>query len=252
MSFSILCLIASVFCSSLISAGNIDTRTRRWCDFDCVYIDIDPSLESRRSEFSAAVSELNEQTKGCFDLRDYRTIPNGDPFMWFRPSTGCSSFVGYRGCNYNPINIAPGCNKGAIIHEIMHALGAHHEHQRPDREAYVNIITANIQPANFAANFPIISTAQAIGPYDYMSIMHYGSNAFGITPSSLTVQTIDRNAQNLIGQRSGLSPGDVNTVNVLLCKNQNITKPAPSLVCPNDPNGSIFDNSTFIIEPPEV
>lgn len=218
-------------------------------------MDIDPAFEPRRAEFQAAVDELNSMTKGCFDLRDYRTIPNDDPYLWFRPSTSCSSFVGYRGCNYNPINIAPGCNKGAIIHEILHALGAHHEHQRPDRNAYVTIIQSNVQPANFQANFPIINQAMGLGPYDYMSIMHYSSTAFAISPTAITIQTVDRNAQNLIGQRSGLSPGDVNTVNVLLCKDQTSTKPIPILQCPSDPNsgGGAPDNTTmWIIEPPEA
>ena len=60
-------------------------------------------------------------------------------------------------------------------HEIGHALGFHHEHQRWDRDLYVNIHYENIKPGrqsdydwvprtNWIVNMPT---------YDYRSIMHY-------------------------------------------------------------------------------
>lgn len=231
--------------------GNFSANARRWCNHDCIYVDIDSGLESRRSEFQAAVDELNARTKGCFDLRDYRTIPNpDDPFIWFRPSSGCSSYVGYVGCNYNPINIAPGCSKGAIIHELMHSLGAYHEHQRPDRNSHITLFLNNIQQSTIAANFNIPSDATGFGAYDYSSLMHYGSGAFAKSPGQITISTIDATKQNVIGQRQEMSAGDVRLVDFLLCKDGGIAvKPVPELECSGATDAA--ENYTLVIEPPD-
>jgi hypothetical protein len=214
-----------------------------------VYLDIDVELESRRPDFKAAIDELNDSTEGCFVFQDYREIPVGSTFLYFVPSNGCSSFVGRIGCNFQEINIARGCNKGSIIHEVMHALGAWHEHQRPDRDAYVSILTDNINPAALASNFVIPATAQALGPYDYFSLMHYGKTAFASSPGLTTIATKDPTKQDLIGQRGGMSSGDISTVNYLLCKQDpSGPKPRPERVC----EASDFTNTTIVIEPPDV
>lgn len=184
-------------------------------------------------------------------MRDYRTLPNpDDPFIWFRPSSGCSSYVGYAGCNYNPINIAPGCSRGAIIHELMHALGAYHEHQRPDRNSHIRVLTQNIQAATIPANFNIPGDAVGFGAYDYSSLMHYGSAAFAISAGQLTIQTIDSSKQNIIGNREEMSAGDVRLVDFLLCKDSGVsTKPTPELDCSRSPDDA--GNYTLVIEPPD-
>ncbi len=60
-------------------------------------------------------------------------------------------------------------------HELGHALGFHHEHQRWDRDAFVTIHYEHIKPGREhdynwipKTNWIISST-----PYDYRSIMHY-------------------------------------------------------------------------------
>lgn len=76
---------------------------------------------------------------------------------------------------------SPGCmGIGTIMHEMIHALGFHHEQCRPDRDDYVNIHWENID-GGMSGNFDRLGTDQwsTFGvPYNQRSIMHYGSHDF--------------------------------------------------------------------------
>lgn len=37
-------------------------------------------------------------------------------------------------------------SKWEIVHELMHTLGFYHEHQRRDRDEYIEVMLANVQP----------------------------------------------------------------------------------------------------------
>ena len=70
--------------------------------------------------------------------------------------------------------LAPdGCyNDRTIIHEFVHALGFHHEQNRPDRDQHVKINYENI--VHSRENFDKARTSLTFGvPYDGLSIMHY-------------------------------------------------------------------------------
>jgi hypothetical protein len=62
---------------------------------------------------------------------------------------------------------------GNVMHEIGHAIGLAHEHQRPDRDKFIKLIPENIP--NIEAGFDIIDDGsfEPIGVYDYDSPMHY-------------------------------------------------------------------------------
>lgn len=75
------------------------------------------------------------------------------------------------------INLTSWNNMGVVIHEILHAIGFYHEHQRPDRGLFVQIQWGNIQSGS-TGNFTLQSSAGKAGPYDFNSIMHYGQCSF--------------------------------------------------------------------------
>lgn len=61
--------------------------------------------------------------------------------------------------------------KGIIIHELLHALGYIHMHNRPDRDKHVSILWKNIDPKffkEFSKVNPQIFTSLGT-PYDYHS-----------------------------------------------------------------------------------
>lgn len=73
-----------------------------------------------------------------------------------------------------------------VLHELGHAIGLRHEHQRADRDDYLTIDFSNVRE-NAVGNFNLITTLPLVGPYDFGSIMHYQRGAFAIDSSRPTL-----------------------------------------------------------------
>ena len=132
-------------------------------------------------------------------------------YINFIPGSGCASYVGYRG-GKQPIWLANDCYTGNIIHEIGHAVGLYHEHVRNDRDNHIQVLWQNIESDkqhNFEQN---LAGTKDHGEYDYDSIMHYGTYFYSKNGAP-TIQTIPAHMQ--IGQRSGLSHGDIEAIGTL-------------------------------------
>ena len=93
-------------------------------------------------------------------------------------------------------------NHPTVCHDLGHALGMCHEHQRSDRNSYVTINTNNILSGNLP-DFVLLTSSTNKGPYDFLSVMHYGRNFFSVSPTSNTIVPLPAYSQylNVMGQR---------------------------------------------------
>ena len=172
--------------------------------------DIDPNLPNQK-RVTNAIAHWEQKTHIRFV---YRTSSNANQYpnyIRFRPGDGCSSYVGMRG-GEQYITLADGCGEGSTVHEIGHALGLWHEQSREDRDRHIQIHWQNIEPIHLHNFDQHINDGDDHGPYDYDSIMHYGQTAFSRNGQP-TITTISSGRQ--IGQRNGLSDGDVATIRLL-------------------------------------
>ncbi|HYI47026.1 MAG TPA: M12 family metallopeptidase [Allosphingosinicella sp.] len=170
-----------------------------------VPIEIDPNLPNQ-ARVTNAIAHWESNTGFRFPTRT-----NEQNWVFFTDAGGCWSLVGMRG-NRQTISLGPNCTTGNAIHEIGHAIGLWHEQSREDRDQFVTINWQNIQSGMASQFQQHITDGDDLGAYDYGSIMHYPRTAFSKNNQD-TITPVDPNAQ--IGQRNGLSPGDIAAVRAM-------------------------------------
>ena len=88
---------------------------------------------------------------------------------------------------------------------------------RSDRDQFVKINFDNVQEGK-EGNF---NMCEGCGlqdqPYDMGSVMHYHDRAFAIDYSIPTIVALDGTSGDLMGQRSGFSPLDIEGINKAYC-----------------------------------
>lgn len=175
--------------------------------------EIDPKIPSGTADLIKKALE-NFEDKTCLTF-----TPRTRESNWIRfvSAQGCWSYVGRQskpGAQH--VSIGVGCELiGIIEHEIMHALGFHHEQSRPDRNSYISVLWENIKPGserNFRRYSRGAVSTLGLG-YDYGSVMHYGTRSFSKNGKP-TIRAMSK-LNSPLGQRVGLSNLDYMKVNVL-------------------------------------
>ena len=80
------------------------------------------------------------------------------------------------------VMLSSGCvDTGIVVHELMHVLGYEHEQNRADRDSFITVNFANVDP-RAVDQFTIITADSSFfgTPYDINSVMQYGSSSFSI------------------------------------------------------------------------
>lgn len=136
-----------------------------------------PDDSPDRIEIDAAIREWNDNT--VIELVGRRSEQD---FIVFKDTgTVCASAVGRAGEGGQSVTCdleGGGFNRGSLMHEIGHAVGFHHEQQRPDRAGFVDV-GSDVDAVNCAQ----LAGGRLLTDYDCGSIMHYPRSACGgITP----------------------------------------------------------------------
>jgi len=169
-----------------IGAKVLLRKPRLW-EYGIIPYTVDKKLPNYAA-VTAAIAYINKETNINFVKRqgekDYVAIISG--------KSNCYSGVGRHG-GKQLITLSALCNRGAIIHELVHTIGFFHEQSRSDRDEYLDIFWGNIEIKYWPQFKKIqkVSTHTPDSPFDLKSIMLYPPNAFAINKSFATMGTVD-------------------------------------------------------------
>ncbi|AUX37049.1 MULTISPECIES: M12 family metallopeptidase [Sorangium] len=158
-----------------------------------VFYRFDSSMDSpAKTAVLAALDKMSKRLPIVF-------LPWTDPggvynYINFRRDTGStggsSEEVGMDGGSQD-VTFFSTPSETTVTHEVLHAIGLHHEQQRVDRNTYVTVRGACIDGDHWYPDYAIIGNDDSItsGVYDFESIMHYttGTWCASNAPSSCTI-----------------------------------------------------------------
>ncbi|XP_064483383.1 astacin-like metalloprotease toxin 5 [Ornithodoros turicata] len=206
------------FEGDIVLPGNVTDRNaitrdvHKWPGGRIPFV-IESSLGRHIASIRRAMNEIHSRTCIRFVRRthevDYISLFYGD---------GCYSSVGLdRDPGPQAVSIGDGCIfHGTIVHELLHSVGFYHEHSRSDRDEYIDIFLDNVDDQN-TDQFKKLRPHQnrLLSPFDYDSVMLYGSNAFARSKRVFTMLKKTGGRLTEVFDKPGLSEQDVFRINQL-------------------------------------
>ncbi|KAH6942999.1 hypothetical protein HPB50_013583 [Hyalomma asiaticum] len=164
------------------------------------------------------LAKIREAMDSIEEKTCLRFVPRKDQkdYVKLRSLRGCYSYLGRNG-GEQALSLGDGClYKGTIVHELLHAVGFYHEHTRPDRDEYVDVFLDNVL-SKHKRQFTKIDPdkIRSLTPFDYDSIMLYGSDAFTRRKGLHTIVAKDGTLLTAVYEKPGLSDSDVRRIEML-------------------------------------
>lgn len=182
----------------------VDGGTKRWPNRVIPYV-IDAAVPNP-SRVTDAIAHIEATTNLDFVARTTQT----DYVRVTTVGANCYSVVGRQG-GEQLVQLSTSCDLGRTAHEFLHAAGMDHEQSRCDRDSYVEIRWANIQPGLEPLFDKLCDGYTDVFSYDEGSIMHYAPTIG--TWNGLPTIVSKRGRDSQMGQRTALSANDIATVN---------------------------------------
>ncbi|XP_037513631.1 astacin-like metalloprotease toxin 5 [Rhipicephalus sanguineus] len=175
------------------------------------FSEIHPGTWANVRMIMSVIDSIEERTCIRFVPRSTQT-----DYVHLKHHEGCYSAIG-RNVGVQTLSLGDGCFFfGTVTHEMMHAIGFYHEHSRPDRDDYIDIYPENVMPGQLLSFTKVNpSEIRLLTPFDYDSVMLYGSHAFSREPGLTTMLAKDGRWLMNVHEKPGLSESDVTRINTL-------------------------------------
>lgn len=179
--------------------------------------EIDDSLSGLTDSITSAMKHIQDNSCITFVKRSSQT-----DYVRIFEGKGCYSYWGYLGRGQQDISLGVGCEPfGTIVHELLHAIGFEHEHNRSDRDDHLTINWDNIEEEWYYA-FKKLRPEQnrLLTGFDFDSVMLYGQESFSRGPGLKSMEAKDGRFMKEVYDKDGLSKSDIKRMRILYeCEN---------------------------------
>ena len=184
-----------------------------WPDPVIPYVIQDGFSDTQREAILLAISEWNERTVISLVPRTTQ-----EEYVLFQTGGGCRANVGrLRHGVVTNVWLASHCSGSSIVHEIGHAVGLGHEHQRLDRNVYLDVRISpspETSPGHIASYVGSVGIEGLfnVGPYDFRSVMSYSREIVPLFGGIATYETVPPGIPVENQSAPWLSEGDIDGV----------------------------------------
>ncbi|KAG8187063.1 hypothetical protein JTE90_016161 [Oedothorax gibbosus] len=189
----------------------IPRDSQRWVGGVVPYV-IEQSLNPIRDMILKSMKHIQDNTcirfKQRTNERDYVSMYKGN---------GCWSYWGRTGGGEQKLSLGTGCEYfGTVVHEFLHAIGFEHEHNRSDRDGYLDIHLENVaQEWHYAFKKLLPHENRLLSGFDFESVMLYGSESFAKSWGLKSMTAKDGRHMKQPFDKPGMSKEDIKRINIL-------------------------------------